>query len=264
MQASSYPPNHPRLLVSVRDANEARAALAGSVDILDIKEPSRGALGAAPEVWEVVRALAAQAGAVSCSAALGELNDWSWLNQRAGVLSRLHGGFAFAKVGFAGERPRRDWAERFQQLAAWLAPVALVPTAYADANEAEAPSPHALLALARACRVPYLLLDTCGKRLRLREQMDLRDLRVLARGCRDANIGLAIAGSLRLEDIPELVDVGADIIAVRGAVCQDGLRTAAIDPARVREWHQRVHQIAKHQAGTSDQTMTVEKHGWQT
>ena len=35
------------LLVSVRDSSEAQAALKGGVDLIDIKEPRAGALGAA-------------------------------------------------------------------------------------------------------------------------------------------------------------------------------------------------------------------------
>ncbi|MBK5187486.1 MAG: hypothetical protein JJD97_04525, partial [Gemmatimonadaceae bacterium] len=35
-----------RLLVSVRNAEEARTALAGGAEIIDAKEPSLGALGA--------------------------------------------------------------------------------------------------------------------------------------------------------------------------------------------------------------------------
>ena len=35
-----------RLLVSVRSAAEARAALSGGADIIDAKEPSLGSLGA--------------------------------------------------------------------------------------------------------------------------------------------------------------------------------------------------------------------------
>src|SRR5260221_3008307 len=37
----------PRLLVSVRNAVEAEAALAGGCDVLDVKEPGRGAMGMA-------------------------------------------------------------------------------------------------------------------------------------------------------------------------------------------------------------------------
>src|SRR5216110_1714211 len=45
-----------RLLVSVADAAEARAALGGGADIIDAKEPRHGALGAvAPEVLRTIR-----------------------------------------------------------------------------------------------------------------------------------------------------------------------------------------------------------------
>src|SRR5438067_2429694 len=45
-----------RLLVSVADAAEARAALAGGADIIDAKEPRHGALGAvAPDVLRAIR-----------------------------------------------------------------------------------------------------------------------------------------------------------------------------------------------------------------
>src|SRR5207244_7336185 len=43
------------LLVSVRSAAEAETALAGGADVVDVKEPRRGALGPAdPSVWKQV------------------------------------------------------------------------------------------------------------------------------------------------------------------------------------------------------------------
>ena len=61
-----------RLLVSVRSADEARTALAAGVDLIDVKEPARGSLGAAsPGV--VADVVGAVAGRVPVSAALGEL-----------------------------------------------------------------------------------------------------------------------------------------------------------------------------------------------
>ena len=39
-----------RLLVSVRNVEEAQIAIAEGVDLIDVKEPSRGALGAADPV----------------------------------------------------------------------------------------------------------------------------------------------------------------------------------------------------------------------
>jgi len=38
-------PDTPGLLVSVRSADEVDDALAGGADLIDVKEPSRGALG---------------------------------------------------------------------------------------------------------------------------------------------------------------------------------------------------------------------------
>src|SRR5262245_29817612 len=67
--------SRPGLLVSVRSADEARAALVGGADLIDIKEPSRGPLGPAePEVIDSI--VAAVAGRVPVSAAPGEWLDW--------------------------------------------------------------------------------------------------------------------------------------------------------------------------------------------
>ena len=60
-----------RLLVSVVSATEARRALAGGADIIDVKDPAEGALGApSPRVLsEVVAAVGA---AAPVSVALGD------------------------------------------------------------------------------------------------------------------------------------------------------------------------------------------------
>ncbi|MEJ2116544.1 MAG: (5-formylfuran-3-yl)methyl phosphate synthase, partial [Alphaproteobacteria bacterium] len=50
----------PQLLISVRSAEEAEIAFAGGADIIDIKEPARGILGAAP--LEVIRAIVERVG----------------------------------------------------------------------------------------------------------------------------------------------------------------------------------------------------------
>jgi len=64
-----------RLLVSVRDAAEARTAVEAGADLIDVKEPARGPLGAA-DVEVVERVVAEVAGRLPLSAALGELLAW--------------------------------------------------------------------------------------------------------------------------------------------------------------------------------------------
>jgi len=91
----------PQLLVSVRSADEARAALAGGADLIDVKEPSRGPLGTADSdvIAEVLRAVN---GRVPVSAALGEFVAW----QDRFVPRGLH----YAKWGMAGQNDRPSGA----------------------------------------------------------------------------------------------------------------------------------------------------------
>ena len=62
-----------RLLVSVRSEEEARAALAGGAEIIDAKEPSRGALGAVEigVLREIVRGGERDASRECCARRLG-------------------------------------------------------------------------------------------------------------------------------------------------------------------------------------------------
>ena len=81
------------LLVSVRSALEARLAYQGGADIVDIKEPHLGSLGAATsKVWCEVYDTINQR--VPVSVALGEV--WE------GHVARPNRPFAFAKIGVAG------------------------------------------------------------------------------------------------------------------------------------------------------------------
>jgi len=91
-----------RLLVSVVSAEEARRAVAGGADIVDVKDPGEGALGApAPAVVSEVAQVVG--GAVPVSVALGDLPDLphtAALAARGAALS----GAAYVKVGLRGAR----------------------------------------------------------------------------------------------------------------------------------------------------------------
>src|SRR5437016_8528136 len=88
-----------QLLVSVSDASEARAALAGGADVIDAKDPRRGALGAVPS--PVLAAIYDAVGSRRpVSAALGDSGGAPTLERAARGAAHL--GVAFVKVGFRG------------------------------------------------------------------------------------------------------------------------------------------------------------------
>lgn len=219
----------PELLVSVRSAAEAEAALAGGAGLLDVKEPARGPLGRADD--DTIRAvLAAVAGRRPVSAALGELIE------RAADYPGP--GLAFVKRGLGGCGGRADWGrELLQAIAAGGHgdPSRGVGVAYADWQSVQAPPPAEVCAFACTRRLGAFLLDTARKDGRtLLDWLTPEEIGQLCRACRRTGVRVALAGSLGTEQIDRLRPAEPDWFAVRGAVCHAGRRESAIDPERVR------------------------------
>jgi uncharacterized protein (UPF0264 family) len=89
-----------RLLVSVTDADEARVAVEAGVDIVDVKNPAEGSLGApGPGVIERVREVVPLGRPVS--AAIGDLPNLPGTAALAAV-GAARSGAAYVKVGLWG------------------------------------------------------------------------------------------------------------------------------------------------------------------
>jgi len=220
------------LLVSVADAAEAKLALANGAALIDVKDPRAGSLGAAsPDVWREVIAAVNQK--VPVSAALGELLDGECLER-----AEETNGLAFAKVGLANCRLNTDWQLVWR---AWqdALPASTQPVAvsYVDWHHCGAPSPRDIvqqLVRRGPCRV--VLFDTCDKRRgSLLDHCPIQALGELCTSLRSMGCRVVLAGSLRLEHVPDLLSLMPDYLAVRGAVCR-GERTGQLDGALVRQW----------------------------
>lgn len=218
------------LLVSVRDGEEAREALAGGARLIDVKEPSRGPLGAADStVWRDV--LSAVAGRVPTSVALGELYGDA-------LLARMDclAGFDYAKVGLAGCGASEDWPQIWENLMGQF-PTVVTPVAviYADWHAAQAPPPDSVIDHACRLQCGAVLLDTFDKTGgSLTDHLDPDELTRLLGAIRDRNMLTVLGGSLGPGTISDVMHFQPDYIAVRGAVCR-GTRTGTIDRELVRD-----------------------------
>ncbi|MCS7044932.1 MAG: (5-formylfuran-3-yl)methyl phosphate synthase [Gemmataceae bacterium] len=232
-----------RLLVSVRNAREAEIALAGGASLIDVKEPTRGALGRADEA--TLAAVAARvAGRAPLSAALGELfeNEAPFPN-----VAGLH----FVKWGLAGAAGR-GWQRSLTKQLERPGPQAVV-VAYADWRWAEAPSLDEVVAFACSRRGNVLLIDTyqknsaeAGKRPpTLLDWLSAAEVQAICRACAARGVRVALAGSLGLAEIDQLLSAGPTWFAVRGAVCAGGQRDAPMDLARVQELACRIRMHAR-------------------
>lgn len=224
-----------RLLVSVRSAAEARLALAGGADLIDVKEPIAGSLGAASaQVWREV--VGTVAGVRPLSAALGEVRDF-----QPGDLNAL-ADYQFAKLGLAGCRGLSDWIERWRAALSTLpGHVTPVAVAYADDHAAESPAPWevARIGFELGCRA--LLIDTYYKSNGgVFDVIGQAELRETFQQTRRLGMMVVLAGSLRLVRLQDALSLEPDFIAVRGAVCQ-GNRENALDEQLVRTWADQLH-----------------------
>ncbi len=216
----------PGLLVSVRSAAEAAAALAGGADLIDVKEPSRGALGRADDA--VIRAVVAVVGGRRpVSAALGDLDEQPQPPNGDGL--------AFVKWGLAGAIRQDNWRGRLTTAIRQLpASCRAVAVAYADGQRAEAPEPETVAAFAAESGCAAFLLDTWHKDgTTLRDWLADRRIEALVRFCRAARVRTALAGALDAEQIAALRDAAPDWFAVRGAACRGG-RGGTVDIERVQ------------------------------
>jgi (5-formylfuran-3-yl)methyl phosphate synthase len=224
-----------RLLVSVVDAGEARDAATAGADIVDVKNPAEGSLGApSPAVIADIRA--AVPAALPVSAAIGDMPNLPGTAALA-ALGAAHSGAGFVKVGLWGASTEAEAVALLRTVREAARDAAVVAGAYADARRvAHAPlAPQLLPRVAHAAGVELCLLDTAIKDGRgLLDWLSPEALTALVDEAHALGLEVALAGALRAEDLPIVGAAGADIVGVRSAACADGRRSGALDPSRVR------------------------------
>jgi len=225
-----------QLLISVVSADEARAAIAGGADILDIKNPAEGSLGANfPRVIRQIRASAPKPRQVSV--AIGDMPNLPGTASLA-ALGAATCGADYVKVGLRGPRTEAEaiyLLQEVQQAVSGFPAAAVIAALYADAHRAGTLDPRLLPHIARAAGVAGCLLDTAIKDGRHRfDFLSPETLQALAAETHSAGLLFALAGALQEQDLPLVRDLGADVVGVRSAACQDGRRAGPLDVARVR------------------------------
>lgn len=214
-----------RMLASVTNPEEAGIAVRAGADLIDLKNPKAGALGALP-AGTIRACLAAVAGRRPVSATIGDLPM-----EPDGVATAVAGtaatGVDIVKMGIgAGGDPQACIAAAAKARGT----AALVGVILADMTS---PTPDLVGAMADAAFVG-VMLDTGLKDGRtLRDHLSVDALTDFIGQARDAGLWAGLAGSLRLEDIAPLAMLGPSILGFRGALCRGGARGDVMDPDRV-------------------------------
>jgi (5-formylfuran-3-yl)methyl phosphate synthase len=234
----SYPRKKPamQLLISVVNAEEAQAAAAGGADILDVKNPAEGSLGANfPHIIRQIRAGAPKPRQMSV--AIGDMPNLPGTASLA-ALGAAACGADFVKVGLWGPKTEAEAVYLLQQVqkaVSGFPSIAVIAALYADAQRAGTLDPQRLPQIAQAAGVAGCLLDTAIKDgQRLFDFLSPQALQALAHEAHAAGLLFALAGALQEHDLPRVRDLGADVAGVRSAACQDNRRAGPLEIARVQ------------------------------
>lgn len=236
----------PRLLVSIRNSDEAAAALAGGADIVDVKEPANGSLGKASDkvIQQVVDDVRRLAPRIPVSAALGEVSDWTAFPETMDDQNPFPIGLTYLKMGLSDSVDRPvPWRNALQK--ARLAVEAVhggnrfpdwAAVAYVDHIRCGAPSVMDVLDEAHAAGCSVLLLDTFSKdTTTLFDWLTDDELAQTRERSTACGLQLALAGRIDADHLSDAVRFGPDILAVRGAACHGNDREATISEQRVRD-----------------------------
>jgi uncharacterized protein (UPF0264 family) len=214
-----------QLLVSPRDIPEARKSLAA--DIIDVKKPSEGSLGANfPWVIREIKSISTK----PVSAAIGDF-DYKPGGASLAAYGAACSGADYIKVGlmFDGIEKASDLIESVVKAVKDEFPEKrVVISAYSDYVRLGSISPFDMAPLVAEAGADLAMIDTGIKDGK--STFDFMDEASLTRFTwknHDMGIGTAIAGALKMEDIPVLKRINPDIIGVRGMVC-GGDRNASI------------------------------------
>lgn len=235
-----------RLLASVADLDEVPVALAAGADILDLKDPRHGALGA----WtlEALReAVAAFGGQRPLSATTGDL-PMRPETVLAATRATAATGVDYVKVGFfAGGDPIG--------CAAALGEVEGLVIAVLMADQEQDPDLVERIADAGLAGV---MLDTADKRGGgLLAHRDLGQLRRFADRARARGLLTGLAGSLTVADVARLAPIEPDYLGFRGALCAGG-RAGLLDPAACAALRQAVDAAASRATATAGAAVSID------
>jgi uncharacterized protein (UPF0264 family) len=215
-----------KLLISPINAFEADAAIQGGANIIDVKNPKEGALGANfPWVIREIKAVTPRNLEVSCT--IGEAPLPGSMALAAFGAASL--GVDYVKVGLKGVKTVDEavaFLEQIRRAAKEANPqVKVVAAGYGDAQKIGALNPLLIPEVAHRAKVEVAMLDTSVKDgTTLFDNLTVEEIQKFVASAHGYGLQVALAGSLRKEQLSLIYTLDADIVGLRGAACTNSDR----------------------------------------
>ena len=222
-----------QLLISVKNVAEALIALDAGADIIDLKDPEIGALGALDEVLslQIVQAINRRA---IVSATVGEQH--ASLNALiTSIDERAKLGVDIVKVATSKFFEEPDFLFEITQLT--NNGIKIVAVLFAD-------EPIELNLLKKCQQMGFFgaMLDTNNKQQNLLQVQTQSDLQMFTQKCNQHQLQYGFAGSLRPQDIANLLKFNPTYIGFRGGVCENNARKSSLSSNKMLEVKKMLHE----------------------
>lgn len=215
------------LLVSAINLDEAKAAWEGGADILDVKNPKEGSLGA-NFPW-IIREISDYAdNKIIVSTTIGDV-PYKPATVSLAALGAAYSGSNYIKVGLYGPENYDEAMDIMSNVVKTIKEyddtITVVACGYADAYKIGSIEYDMIPKVAHDSGCDLAMLDTYIKDgHRLTDHLNQDQLAQFTKAAHDYNLKVALAGSVNANDIEMLKEVDCDIMGVRGCVCIGGDR----------------------------------------
>ena len=217
-----------RLLISPQTIEEAVECVKGNADIIDVKNPAEGSLGANfPWTIRSIRKMVPLTTPIS--ATVGDISFKPGTVSLA-ALGAASAGASFVKVGLYQITTLEQGIEVMKAVKRTIEeyhlPVSVVAAGYAEGETISSIDPLLIPEVAARSKSDYAMLDTFDKSERkpIFDILSMEQLERFIATSREKNISVALGGSIQKQHITNLKELQPDIVGIRGAVCEDGDR----------------------------------------
>lgn len=215
-----------KLLVSPMNLVEAFEAIEGGADIIDVKNPVEGSLGANfPWVIREVASFSKKYGR-EISATIGDM-PYKPGTASLAALGAAFAGADYIKVGLFGVKNAKEAEEMVKNVVKSVkeydSSKRVVIAGYADYHRISAISPLELPKVAASYEVDVVMVDTAIKDgTSLFDHMKYEDVVEFVDSIRENGMKCALAGNINWNNIELVKKIKPDIVGVRSIVCENG------------------------------------------
>jgi hypothetical protein len=211
-----------KLLVSPMSLEEAKNSVLGGADIIDVKRPLEGALGANfPVVIRKIKEILPER--IPLSATVGDCYNIPGMVSQAAV-GAAFAGADYVKIGLYDIKTTDEAAFLLKKVTEnvnyFFSNTKIIAAVYADFSRIGSIPPHDILEVASSSGCTGVLIDTAIKDgSNLFTYLDPKFLKKFIKKASDFSLLTALAGNLNVTHIELLKELAPNIIGIRSAVC---------------------------------------------